>query len=758
MQHAKPSTFAPRRTAIAAVLAATAALAANTAHAAGSWASTATQAAPLQNITGAVPIAAAQQLHVVLGLNPRNKSQLDALAMQINTPHSPQFGQTLTPAQFLATYAPTTAQVNQVVSYLSGAGFSNIQVSPNNLSISADGSAAQVQSAFNTRLVSFTALGKSMFANSTPAQVPAALGGVVAAVIGLQNMGTMSTMIQHRGASTAARGTGSLPASESLPGGVPQDPLTNYSGPQYQTIYDAASTPSGLGTAIGIVSEGNITQVPIDLRSYEKLYGLPQVPYEIVPVGPQTTSTSGLDEFDLDSQSSSGIAQNLREIIFYNAGSLADDNLTPVFEQIVSEDRVKAVNMSFGGCETFSYLDGSMLVDDIAFEQGVVEGITFFASAGDGGASCQLLINAGEPVLLGMVEYPASSEYVVAVGGTSLYTNSNYSYDFETAWESGGGGVSQWEVPGPWTSGIINPVSTQEGLRAIPDIAMVGDPNIGGANIVVNGAQEGVGGTSLSSPLSVGSWARLQAAHGECYGFAAPIFYATFGQPYLTSALDFHDIILGDNVVYPATPGWDYTTGLGSFDIATVNGALPAISCAPEVPYSLGGGPVNGQVLLSWGTSPGATSYAVYAGTASGAEGATAIATTGNNSTVISGLAGTEYFTVKALNAKGSSPASNELSVSIPVAVPASLGVTGTPAASSVSLSWSASTNASDYYVFVGTTPGGESGKGIYSAGTATTITGLSSGTKYYFTVKAYNHPTGLSSAASNEVSAATAP
>lgn len=542
-----------------------AALLGPTANASEFWVNTATQAIPLPANSGAMPINPSQQIHVVVGLTPRNKTQLDALVVAVSTPGNPQFGQVITPDQFLADYAPTSTDAQAVMNYLTNSGLGNVELSANNLTVSAYGSAASVERAFNTNLVSFVSDGKSVFLNTSPAQVPSSLGGIVSAVVGLQDFGIMTTPIVAS---------------------VPQNPLTTppYSGPQYQIAYDAGATPTGANTSIGIVTEGDLTQVPKDLRQYEAEFNLPQVPYQIVPTGVQTSDTAGLDEWDLDSQSSSGIAQNLKQIIFYNAGSLADADLTPAFERIVSDNQVKAVNMSFGGCETIEYLSGAMLLDDIAFEQGAAEGITFFAASGDGGASCQLLVNAGQPGIVSAVEYPASSGYVVSVGGTSLLTNPGYTYNTETAWVSGGGGSSLWESPGVWTSGVIPLANTTAGNRAIPDMAMVGDPNIGGADVVVNGADIGVGGTSLSSPLAVGSWARMEAAHNECLGFAAPVLYASFGQPFGTAARDFHDIIVGDNYLYPATPGWDFTTGLGTFDISAVNAGLPTPTCPNPTP------------------------------------------------------------------------------------------------------------------------------------------------------------------------------
>ena len=48
--------------------------------------------------------------------------------------------------------------------------------------------------------------------------------------------------------------------------------------------------------------------------------------------------------------------------------------------------------------------------------------------------------------------YPASSPYVIAVGGTNLFTNADYTYDFETGWEASGGGISYFETAPFWQS------------------------------------------------------------------------------------------------------------------------------------------------------------------------------------------------------------------------------------------------------------------------------------------------------------------
>jgi subtilase family serine protease len=105
---------------------------------------------------------------------------------------------------------------------------------------------------------------------------------------------------------------------------------------------------------------------------------------------------------------------------------------------------------------------------------------------------------------------------------------------------------------------------------------MDADPN-SGVYIWLNGTEQCCyGGTSLSSPLALGVWARLQSAHNNNLGFAGPVLYrGAQPVPSPSSPPGFHDIILGGNGLFTALPGYDLTTGLGSFDISSVNQALP---------------------------------------------------------------------------------------------------------------------------------------------------------------------------------------
>jgi pseudomonalisin len=556
------------------------------------WASTVTKAFPVQNLKSATlvgPLAASTSIHVVLGLQAQNANQIQPTLRAMLTPGNSLNGTSLTLQQFVAQFGATSAQVQAVEDYLSGRGFTGITVADNQLLIDAYAPAANVASAFNTSLAEYSVNGASVFLNTAAAQVPASLSGVVIAVLGLNNIVSL-----HPDIARLSVGPMTVPCT---PPGCPVPDVSNESyGPQqYQIAYDAACPsdnpscpakkfPTGSETVVGIIAEGDLTQVVTDLRTYEETYDLPEVPVTVVNAGIASSDTSGEDEWDLDSQTSTGIAQQVSHLYFYVATSMTDSDLALAISKAVSQNKVRAFNMSFGECEFYPYIDGSMLVDDEVFAEAALQGITPFASADDNGSACPAEATNGVP-LSGPPDtsYPASSPYVVAVGGTNLFTNADFTYDFEIGWEASGGGISLFETAPFWqsyTGGGTTPIvsSAEVGNRGVPDVSMCAggtELSICAANIIVAGVATLVGGTSLSSPLAMGSWARIESAHKNKLGFAAPLIYqlATSGPP--PASPDFNDVTLGGNGLFTCLPGYDYVTGLGSFDIYKISQVIP---------------------------------------------------------------------------------------------------------------------------------------------------------------------------------------
>ncbi|MGO8671341.1 MAG: malectin domain-containing carbohydrate-binding protein [Capsulimonadaceae bacterium] len=179
---------------------------------------------------------------------------------------------------------------------------------------------------------------------------------------------------------------------------------------------------------------------------------------------------------------------------------------------------------------------------------------------------------------------------------------------------------------------------------------------------------------------------------------------------------------------------------------------------APSAPTNLTATAGSTQVALAWTASSGATSYNLYEGTATGAEGATPVATgiTATSYTATGLTNGTPYyFTVAAVNASGTSSKSNEASATPVSGVPsAPTALTATAGNTQVALSWTAGTGATTYNVYEGTATGSEGAAPVATGVTATsyTDTGLTNGTAYFFKVAGVD--SSGTSAQSNEASA----
>ena len=536
------------------------------------WAATATRGVTIPAGTDRGPLAASTPLTVRVGLNLHNAAQL---AAALSHPHK---GAPMSPQQFNAQYGPTPDEIQAVVSYLRAQGFTNVKTGTQ--LVSADGTAAQASKAFNTTLEAFSLGGAAVYVNTQPALVPSSLGGIVSAVLGLNNASKVAVRPNTARAHASSCLLTATPTGQCLPA---------FDATGVQKFYDVAYIPDGSDTAVAVIAEGDVSGVVSDLRYAEAKQNLPQVPVTVVNAGLASPDTAGAAEWDLDSQSSTGMAQNVKMLYFYAATSLTDSDIATAYSKWVGDDLANLGNSSFGECEYSAWLDGAMKVDDDLFMQAAAQGQTMFASTGDTGSSCALAPTNGAPGSgPPFVSYPAASPWVVAVGGTSVVANADYSYSGEAAWNAGGGGLSQFENSMGWQQAVM-PSSTglaATNLRGLPDIAMAADavsgaynvygPNIPGVGDCSSGCA--IGGTSEASPLAMGSYARMMSYTINQLGFGAPWFYQNYlehqstattanGPPPTQKLGGFHDEISGANGAYTALPGYDYTTGLGSFDI-----------------------------------------------------------------------------------------------------------------------------------------------------------------------------------------------
>ncbi|WP_396330997.1 protease pro-enzyme activation domain-containing protein [Burkholderia anthina] len=547
-------------------------LAAGAAHATTDWVDTHTKAfltGPQLMARSAAPsleLAAGETTDVVVSLKLRNAAQLKQLAHDVNRPGNAHYRQYLTHEQFLASYAPTEAQVKSVVDYLRKSGFVNIEVAPNRLLVSARGTAGTVKTAFNTSLVHFQYAGRSGFANASSAQVPRALGGIVGSVLGLQNVARARPMLR----------IGNVAKPQAVAAGT----ATGHYPKEFPGLYNATGVPTAAGVTVGIVTIGGVSQTQQDLKQFTSSNGYGTVSTQTVKTNGTGTSGSysddqdGQGEWDLDSQSIVGSAGGqVGKLVFYMADLNASGNtgLTQAFNRAVSDNTAKVINVSLGWCETDANADGTIDAEEQIFTTAAAQGQTFSVSSGDEGVyECN---NRGYPDGANYtVSWPAASPHVVAVGGTTLYTTSAGAFSNETVWNEGldsngklwatGGGVSTI-LPAPaWQSGSN---------RQLPDISFDAAQSTG-AYIYNYGQLQQIGGTSLAAPIFTGFWARLLAANGTGLGFPAGKFYADIPS---NPSLVRYDVVSGNNGYqgygYNAGNGWDDTTGFGSLNIANLN-------------------------------------------------------------------------------------------------------------------------------------------------------------------------------------------
>jgi pseudomonalisin len=534
------------------------------------------------HVTGATRQGAyhARTMTVQFALAWRDAAGLKALLAR---PHAP-----LTPAQFTRRFSPSTATVATIRRWARRSHLRVRSVSPNRALVTITGSSADVAHALHTGFATFhSSADGSFFALTGPAVVPRSFAGAVTSVLGLSSLGRVAVphpatraqfpvkagqpltlpMVKTHGRARgllsgpipilgslgkqAANSTSPLPSSLDYP--------ASYTPQDFWSMYDAPSGETGSGQQLAIITEGDVSQPKADLATFEKDYGLPTVTWNQINVGSPSTDTSGDDEWDLDSQYSTGFAPGVTQLDDYNGPSLSDSDILATITKWVTDDIARQGSFSAGECDLLAYAAGFSPGLDTELQQADAQGQTMFFSSGDTGSFCPAIVGVnGVPAGIPDTNYPASSPYGIGVGGTSVLSPSGPS---EIAWYAGGGGLSPLEPAATFQSGTPAYGVGALPARGVPDVSLDADPE-SGYDVVVGGTVQTIGGTSASAPSWQGIWARVQGDHSGALGFAGPVLYSS------AESAAFHDIILGANGLYPAGPGYDLVTGLGTPDIA----------------------------------------------------------------------------------------------------------------------------------------------------------------------------------------------
>lgn len=336
-------------------------------------------------------------------------------------------------------------------------------------------------------------------------------------------------------------------------------PNTSYTPLQLGQLYNFPSGTDGAGQTIGIIELGG-GYTSSDLSQYFSSLGIAKPPKVVaVSVAGGQNQPGGGDadiEVALDIEVAGALAPGSTIVVYFAANT--DQGFYEAISQAAHDTTYKpsVISISWGGPED-SWSNQSRAAMESALQDAAALGVTVVVACGDNGSS------DGESDGQPHVDFPASSPYSLACGGTTLVANGQ-AIQSEVVWNeiasnegATGGGVSvEYALP-TWQQNAKVPHSPSGGTgRGLPDVAGNADP-MTGYQVLVGGQTQAIGGTSAVAPLWAALIARLNQKLGKSVGDLHAAIYQ-IGVP------AFRDITQGNNGAYQAGPGWDACTGLGS--------------------------------------------------------------------------------------------------------------------------------------------------------------------------------------------------
>jgi len=464
----------------------------------------------------------------------------------------------LSRAQFASRHGARPADITKIRAFAKTHGLKIVEVSRPRRSVLLSGSIAAFSSAFAVELNSYQHPAGTSRMRSGTIQIPASLSGIIEGVFGLDNRPQAKPHFRVRNQSND-------PAVRA------QASSASYSAPQVAQAYDFPAGTTGSGQTIGILELSGGYRAT-DLATYFKNLGIATPTVTAVSVDGATNSPTGDangpdGEVELDIEVAGAVAPSAQIAMYFtpNTDQGFLDALTTAVHDMKLQPAV--VSISWGGPES-SWTQQALTAFNSACEDASTIGVTILVASGDDGSSDG--VSSGTPT----VDFPASSPYVLACGGTRL-TLSGTTISSEQTWNelasnegASGGGVSEvFALPSYQQSAGVPKAPNGFVGRGVPDVAGDADPE-SGYNVFVDGQQTVIGGTSAVAPLWAGLLVRMNQSLGKNVGYLNPLLYTSNVESTL------HDITVGNNGTYSAGPGWDACTGLGTPDGAALLAAL----------------------------------------------------------------------------------------------------------------------------------------------------------------------------------------
>ncbi len=337
----------------------------------------------------------------------------------------------------------------------------------------------------------------------------------------------------------------------------------SYTADQLAKIYGFPTGVTGKGQSIAIIELGGGYKTA-DITNYFKKLGIKKPTVKAVSVdggkNAPTTPDGADGEVLLDIEVAGAVAPEAKIVVYFAPNT--DQGFLDAITQAVHDttNKPSVISISWGAAEV-NWTQQAMTNFNETFKAAALLGVTICVASGDNGSS--------DGVTDGKVhvDFPSSSPYALACGGTKLVTDSSNKITSETVWHASansatGGGVSEFFPLPDYQNNTNVPASLNNSFkgRGVPDVAGNADPS-SGYQVLVDGQQFVIGGTSAVAPLMAGLIALINQQKGKPAGFINPTLYST---PNLC-----RDITSGDNKTtatktgYAAGTGWDPCTGWG---------------------------------------------------------------------------------------------------------------------------------------------------------------------------------------------------
>jgi len=567
------------------------------------------------------PLPAARPMHLALVLAWRDEAGLRAVADALYDRHSPQFQHYLRYAELVRRFGPDPAGMDTLGTWLRSQGLTPGRWDGGPI-IDVDGDVRHVDAAFQTGIWAYRLGKRTGYAPTRSLMLPAALATLVRGIVGLSGWGVPALPRHRPSPSLFPTGVRPWPVG---PGAAAQPsrraataPVVGYSWADLARAYDfgplAGAALHGQGMRAALVEL--VPYARSDIAAAAIHLGIQAPVLTDIAIDGGNRAADANIEATLDIELLHAAAPAAAIDVYNAPDAAAGTGLVDAYSAVASADNVQVLSLQWVTCEPKALsLPGFIGGQHALFLAMKAEGITVVGATGDDGAYACGDDQQPSPSSLAFqpaVNLPASDPFVLAVGATELTipAGGQRGLASETAWScqaalvaacasgfgpfggGSGGGISAifrrgdaYATDLSWQTGPG--VGASVSGRQLPDVALsgsFGDPSRE-QQIFWQGSWRQAGGTSAASPV----WAALILLTDQALlqqqlkplGWVNPLIYQLGAavQPYPP----YHDITTGNNLLYPATPGWDYATGWGSPDawnfvrdaIAYLGGAAP---------------------------------------------------------------------------------------------------------------------------------------------------------------------------------------